>query len=115
MPIRPPVHRPAGMRAPAEVARERKRHYDDRRGSARQRGYDTSWEKVRRLVLLDEPLCRFCAQRDMTVAATVVDHILSIRERPDLRLVRSNLRSLCQPCHDRRTATEQGFARPRGV
>lgn len=43
--------------------------------------------------------------------ATVVDHKVSIRERPDLRLVWSNLRGFRKACHDRRTALEQGFAR----
>lgn len=46
--------------------------------------------------------------------ATVVDHIMSISERPDLRLEWSNLRAMSKRCHDRRTAREQGFARGRG-
>lgn len=56
-----------------------------------------------------EPLCRFHRERGKIVPATVVDHILSIEQRPDLRLELSNLRSLCKECHDRHTASAQGF------
>jgi 5-methylcytosine-specific restriction endonuclease McrA len=36
----------------------------------------------------------------------MVDHIQTIVERPDLRLVDANLRSLCKPCHDAHTASQ---------
>jgi 5-methylcytosine-specific restriction endonuclease McrA len=36
----------------------------------------------------------------------VVDHIQSIAERPDLRMMWSNLRSGCKRCHDAHTARE---------
>jgi 5-methylcytosine-specific restriction protein A len=51
------------------------------------------------MVLAEEPLCRFCRERGVLTEATEVDHIRSIEERPDLRLVRKNLRPLCKPCH----------------
>jgi 5-methylcytosine-specific restriction protein A len=44
-------------------------------------------------------------------AAEVVDHIRTIRDRPDLRLDHANLRSLCKPCHDARTAREVNASR----
>ena len=47
MSARPPVFRPAGYRPQVERERERKRALDQRRGSARQRGYDRDWERVR--------------------------------------------------------------------
>ena len=37
-----------------------------------------------------------------------VDHIKSIAEAPELRLVRSNLRVLAESCHNRRTIYDQG-------
>lgn len=113
MPTKPPVFRPAGWKPRPQAERERKRALDQRRGSARQRGYDRDWEQVRLQVLADEPLCRFCVEAGRVTAATVVDHIQTIAERPDLRLERSNLRGLCAPCHNARTARDQGFARPR--
>jgi 5-methylcytosine-specific restriction enzyme A len=44
-----------------------------------------------------------------------VDHIYSIRERPELRLAEFNLRPYCKRHHSERTAREQGFARVGGV
>jgi len=92
---------------------QRQRRQQDRdRGTRTQRGYDADWQALRLAHLADEPLCRFCRERGITKPAEVVDHIIPISERPDLRLVRSNLRSLCKTCHDRHTARTQGFARP---
>jgi 5-methylcytosine-specific restriction protein A len=60
-------------------------------------------------VLADEPLCRFCAEQGRVTAARDVDHIVPIVQRPDLRLDRSNLRPLCQPCHASLTARGEQF------
>ena len=43
MPVRPSLHRGLGQKTPSECRRD----YDDRRGSARQRGYTTAWQKAR--------------------------------------------------------------------
>jgi 5-methylcytosine-specific restriction endonuclease McrA len=63
------------------------------------------WQRLRPTVLDEEPLCRFCAGKGLAVAATEVDHIVPIALRPDLRLVRSNLRPLCRSCHASLTAS----------
>lgn len=81
-----------------------RRLYDDRRGSSSARGYGADWQRFRLAVLAAEPLCRFCAAAGRIVAANEVDHIKTIADRPDLRLVRSNVRSLCKRCHSGRTA-----------
>ena len=60
------------------------------------------------------PLCAFHLRQRQTVAATVVDHIKSVREAPDLRLEWSNLQSLCKPCHDRLRQQEQNAERRQG-
>lgn len=80
---------------------------NDWRGSAASRGYDRQWRKVRAAHLAREPLCRICKTSGIIEAATVVDHIQPIRERPDLRLDPSNLRSLCKTCHDRLNARQE--------
>lgn len=98
----------------ASTERARKRLLDKRRASGWRRGYDGAWAKARAVHLQREPLCRFCREQGKVVAATVVDHIVPIAERPDLRLDHSNLRSLCKPCHDSRTAAEQGFNKQHG-
>ena len=85
-------------------------------GSAAARGYDAVWRRLRNAKLDADPLCELC--RPKIVRATVLDHIVSFREKLELRLEWSNLRSLCKPCHDSRTNTEQrghakqGQARP---
>lgn len=108
MPTRPKMHRPHGAK-PREVAeRDRRAALDARRPSAEARGYDADWRRCRAAYLSVHP---FCAAGGCSAPATDVDHILSIRQRPDLRLAWSNLRAMCHPCHSRRTATDQGFAR----
>lgn len=52
-----------------------------------------------------------CEAEGRLVPATVVDHIHPIQQRPELRLVTQNLRSLCKRHHDQRTAREQGWGR----
>lgn len=83
-------------------------HKEHERGSRQQRGYDATWNKLRLLVLAEEPLCRHCRQHDMVTAAEEIDHIIPIRQRPDLRLDRLNLQSLCKPCHSKKTQRETG-------
>lgn len=72
-----------------------------KRGSAASRGYDQAWRKLRSFFLSLTPQCEVCKQ-----PATEADHILTVRERPDLRLQMSNLRALCKSCHSRRTVSE---------
>ncbi|MBV8092091.1 MAG: HNH endonuclease [Acetobacteraceae bacterium] len=96
MPVRPPLHRPAGQ--PARGA------YDRERPSSDKRGYDRLWFRFRTYVLATEPLCRDCAAAGRITAATEVHHLVRIRDRPDLRLDRENVVALCKSCHSARTA-----------
>jgi 5-methylcytosine-specific restriction protein A len=126
MPTRPKTHRPvmtaggakhidpdqAARIAKQESERARKAAIDRTRPSARRRGYDRLWAKVRAQHLAEFPLCSEPGCGDL---ATVADHIISIRQRPDLRLDRTNLRSFCKPHHDRHTARTQGFAKSRST
>lgn len=108
MPARPPSYSPPKRQ---QDERARKKNIDDRRGSSTQRGYDSAWQRLRKRFLRENPLCCFCMDDGKLTEATVVDHIVTISERPDMRLTWSNLRALCKRCHDRRTAKDQGFAR----
>jgi 5-methylcytosine-specific restriction protein A len=69
------------------------------------------WQEMRLAQLRLEPLCRRCASYNRVVAATVVDHVE--RHGLDLNLFydRTNLQSLCKPCHDLKTNTEDRRAR----
>ena len=80
---------------------------DRDRGGAAARGYDAAWARARRAFLASHPLCEVCAARGDVRAASVVDHVISIREDPSRRLDPANLRAMCKPCHDARTMRDQ--------
>ncbi len=99
MPNRPPTlhsRRPKGTRTNAQ-------DYERFRGGARARGYDEAWGRVRLQHLMDEPLCRHCAEAGSVVAADIVDHIVPIAVAPERRLDDTNLQSLCNSCHTVKT------------
>ena len=80
--------------------------------------YDTTeWKRLRKMVLADEPLCRRCTDFGLITAATVVDHIKRVEERPDLKLDRANLQPLCKTCHDGAKHSEdiRGYSRDIGA
>lgn len=81
-----------------------KQRAPDYRESARKRGYDRDWERCREAFLTSEPLCADCLERGMVTPANEVHHVAKVKDRPDLRLDRENLRALCKTCHSRRTA-----------
>ena len=110
MPIAPPRHRPSGMPTREEAEARRKALFNQRRPTPAAQGYDADWRRCSRLFRERHPLCCTpgCGR-----ATQEADHIISPRDRPDLRLRWSNLRPYCKPCHSQRTALEQGFARPR--
>jgi 5-methylcytosine-specific restriction endonuclease McrA len=78
-------HAIASGACPCETRRaaERKQRHDAARPSARERGYDTKWDRERRAYL-----------------ATIVDHVIPHRGDRKLFWSRSNWQPLCKPCHD---------------
>lgn len=73
--------------------------------SRHERGYGRPWD-IRRARILerDKHLCQDCRDEGRAVKATTVDHIVAKAHGgtdDD-----SNLRSLCWPCHRKKTATE---------
>ncbi len=52
----------------------RRKEPDQRRATARERGYDTKWDKARRTFLLSHPHCVMCMRMGQRVEATIVDH-----------------------------------------
>ncbi|QNN24347.1 HNH endonuclease [Planctomycetales bacterium ZRK34] len=71
-----------------------------------------AWRKLRALKLKRQPLCEQCDREGRTTLATVVDHMTPRSKRKDLELAWSNLQSLCERCHNVKTAKEQ---KERGV
>ena len=64
------------------------------------------WRKLRREILDAAPLCVKCVIDGRTKAATEVDHILPLKDYPDLAYIRSNLQALCKTCHLDKTSKE---------
>ena len=85
---------------------------DDSRGTSTERGYDSVWRKLRLSFLRRHPFCE-CdeCKAGIPQRAEVVDHIQTIRDRPDLRLVESNLRAMSKSHHDRHTAQTVGWGK----
>ncbi len=105
MPVKPPTYlAPGQVRFKSE--RERKAAIDRRRPSPAERGYDKDWYRFRHTFLLANPKC---CETGCDRKATEVDHIQSVKDRPDLRLIASNCRPFCKSHHSARTAREQGF------
>lgn len=74
-----------------------------KRESSYKRGYDSDWYKIRNEYARAYPTCCVpgCGQ-----PTEEVDHIIPVRQRPDLRLTWSNLQALCKSHHSKKTASE---------
>lgn len=89
---------------------ERKAH---QRSTDNSKFYNSrTWRKIRAAYLQDNPDCVQCKRDDVVTPANVVDHIKPITEGGH-RTDRSNLQSMCKPCHDKKSASEG--ARQRGM
>ena len=97
MPRAPDQHKlPSAAQKHATSKRHRPR---DHRGSARDRGYSTVWDKFSRAFLLSNPLCEFCLTKGITKPARVTDHDLPHRQDPDL-FWDNTFTALCHSCHN---------------
>ena len=105
MPTRPAVHRVGSPRVGSPQVR---RHGRDDRPSSCARGYDRTWQRLRSAHLAEHPLCVECERQGRLAGATQVDHVRPHRGDDGLRLDPGNLQSLCDSCHSRKTATEDG-------
>lgn len=106
MPLMPPRHRPVGMPTRAVAERKRKALVDQRRPSARARGYTAAWEREAK-AFLALPGNQHCAcgcgrQADM------VDH--RIPHKGDMRLFwdRANWQPMARRCNSAKAAREEG-------
>lgn len=78
---------------------EHKKQANKYRGSFRERGYDSRWDKIRRMKVRQDPLCEICKQEDRLTPVEIVHHIKKVTDRPDLLLDMDNLKSVCRACH----------------
>lgn len=76
------------------------------------------WRPLRDRVVKEEPVCRIQGP-GCTIKSTTADHIIPRYLRPDLTLVRSNLRGSCEHCNKslgrRMQMTYQPVAKPTQV
>ena len=75
------------------------------RKSSFERGYDDRWRRARRRFLSDNPLCAHCLREGLSVAASVVDHVIPHRGDKQLFWDEDNWQSLCKTHHDKKTGS----------
>lgn len=93
-----------------------KREYDQRRGSARKRGYTHRWDKAAAAFKQENPLCVMCAKIGRVTAVFAVDHIVPHGGNQELFWERSNWQGLCEPHHNReKRLIERGGRLPQTV
>ena len=63
-------------------------------------GYDNEWRLLSEKKRSVDPLCELCQRKGIVTAADEVHHKVPIDDAPWLRLVWSNLLSVCMRCHD---------------
>ncbi|MCG3778037.1 MAG: hypothetical protein JW388_0743 [Nitrospira sp.] len=75
------------------------------RDNATDRGYDSRWQKIRRIKRAQNPLCEHCFTRGVVRLAGLVDHIFPLACGGDHTL--GNLQSLCVGCHAAKSADDR--------
>lgn len=110
MPSRPPrqCSKPGCGRVDCwEHRKDSTQRYDDERGTSAERGYDHDWRDARLRKLKRDPICEPCASEGRTTGPTpdnplIVHHLVPLAGLDDpLRLVQSNLLTVCAGCHAR--------------
>jgi len=96
MPTMPPTFRPAGNLSRQEANRS----YDARRGSSRDRGYSSRWDKAAAKHRKHHPLCAYCLLVDEVKAAELVDHLYPHKGDQVVFWNHAYWISCCKDCHD---------------
>ncbi len=96
MPYAPPNARGKNQRA---LRRAQNKQVDDRRGSAKSRGYGRDWEQARLGHLQASPFCKYCELKGVDAGATLVDHLYPHRGDMVLFWNEQWWVSSCSPCH----------------
>jgi 5-methylcytosine-specific restriction enzyme A len=96
MASKPKSFRPSHM----GTVQQAKRDYEARRGSARERGYTSRWDKAAAAYKRENPLCIGCEAVDRVELASVVDHIMPHRGDEVLFWDPANWQPCCARHHD---------------
>tara|TARA_R100001163_G_scaffold1867_1_gene2898 strand:+ start:116 stop:451 length:336 start_codon:yes stop_codon:yes gene_type:complete len=67
--------------------------------------HSKAWRMTRKFYIKDNPLCEQCKRKGITTAAQMVDHIKPITLGGH-KYDNSNLSSLCNKCHAKKSAME---------
>ena len=97
-----------------QIKLQNRKIYDQKRGSATQRGYTSRWAHASKEYLKEHPLCVECQKHGKVTPATEVDHIKPWNDcgqwDRELFWDESNWQALCHECHSRKTVKENhGF------
>lgn len=95
----PELQVPGGRGYCEKHAREARKREDERRGSARERGYTKGYERAREWVLKRQPLCAVCRLEGRLTAAVVTHHVTPLSEGGTNSA--ANLLPVCEACHAR--------------
>lgn len=96
MPSMPSTFRAANAPTRSEAVSE----YDRRRGSARERGYSSKWDKASLGFLRRNRVCVACEQAGVLQASEVTDHIVPHKGCKSLFWDRNNWQACCRWHHD---------------
>ncbi len=108
-PLKPCRHPGCGALTAGTYCDKHKRdRVPDARESANKRGYNSRWQRARKMFLARHPLCAECERNGRLTAATVVDHIIPHKGDQALFWDENNWQPLCKQCHDRKTVQEDG-------
>lgn len=117
MPTKPLSHAKRRGRPPNANRHSQERYEKDVRRQdpallrAKKMRSSMQWQKVREIRLNRNPVCQdpfgIHARERRPVAATEVDHIVSIFDAPSRAYDLSNTQSLCKSCHARKTGQER--------
>lgn len=66
----------------------------------------TQWKRLRLAKLSASPICEHCEPLQRIVPALIVDHVIAIRNGGIVFPSLDGLQSLCQTCHNRKTASD---------
>mgnify|MGYP005990034541 FL=1 len=67
--------------------------------------HSKAWRMTRKFYIKDNPLCEHCKRKGITTAGQMVDHIKPITLGGNM-LHQSNLQTLCNKCHAKKSAYE---------
>jgi len=87
-----------------------RREVDRNRDTEARKLYTYRWRMTAKAFLVRHPICecKDCQQVGRVLASTVVDHVVPHRGDRALFWDRNNWQAMSKPCHDRKTATEDG-------